>query len=329
MNKKDLIEALKIVQPAVTEQSLTAQNNLIIFNRKTVKAYNDEILITTPIKVPIKGAVPAKELFTLLQKIKGDTIKIKQKGNSLEVSNKTTVATLKMEELKGLKVENTSKWYSLPKDFLKGIDYCKFSLAGQGDVLNNIYISTDKIISCDNFRITQYIMKDGAFEKDFLISSSTIEPLITLKPTSFALDNHWIFFKNKNKATLYIKRTGAKYPNIKAILNSSNKGTKVKLPKELKDGLLRAKILSEEDTTTGNNMINITIKDNKLTCYGKCALGQIEESIKIDYKGKKLSFTIVPDFLIEILEMTQTMLVEDSCLIFKTTTLQHRLQLIK
>jgi DNA polymerase III sliding clamp (beta) subunit (PCNA family) len=107
------------------------------------------------------------------------------------------------------------------------------------------------------------------------------------------------------------------------------KGVKIKLPEALKESLQRTKILSKEELETGNKMINITIENNLLTCHGECAIGEIDETIKIDYKEDKVVFTIVPDFLFEILDKTQTMVVGKKTLQFKTKNFLHNIQLIK
>lgn len=329
MNKKELLEAIEKVKPAITTTSLTEQNNLILFNKKSVSSYNDEILITSIINTKIDGAVPANELITLLQKMKDETIKVVQKDNVLEIIGKTTKAKLKMSTLSFPKTKIPDKWKKLPEEFIKGLNYCKFSLAQEGNILNNLFVTKDNIISSDNYRITQYTLDKELTKKNFLIPSSTINPLVSFKPTSLSIDKLWVFFKNKNDGIFCIRNNGEKYPDIESILNNKVKGIKIKLPDSLKESLLRTKILSDEDIVTGNRIINITIKEGKLICYGECAAGNIYETVDIDYDGKDIKFAVVPDFLSEILNNTNNMTVGDSVLIFKTKNIQCRIQLIK
>ena len=329
MNRKGLLEAIEKVKPAITSTSLTEQNNLILFDKKTARSYNDEILIITPIRIRIDGAVPANELITLLQKIKDEKIEVNQKGKILEIIGNTTKAELKMSDIDFPQVDLPEKWKALPNDFIEGIKYCRFSVAEPGNILSNIYLTKDKIISCDNYRITEYSMEKEFFRRSKLIPSSTINALIPFQPISFSYNSSWLFFKNENEAIFCIRKTEEKYPDIESILNNKVKGIKIKLPDELKEALQRTKILSDEDITTGNRIINIIIKNNKLVCHGECAVGQIDETIKIDYKGKEIAFAIVPDFLSEILDKTQTMTIGETSLKFKTKNLQHIIQLIK
>jgi len=330
MNREKLLAAVERVMPAVTESNLTEQNNLIIFNKKEVVSYDNEILIISPIKVGIEGAVPANELLKLLTKIKDKKIEVNQKDKILEIKGGLTIAEFKITDIKIPPIERPTKWKTLPKDFIKGITYCKSSVAsGTGNILNNILLNKDKILSCDNYRVTEYTMEREIFKKHYFIPSSVINTLLLFAPTYFSSNKQWLFFKNKDEEILCIKTPNIEFPDISSILDSKIKGVKIKLPSQLKESLERTKILSEEDIMTGNHILNITIKDNKLICSGECAAGKIEETIKIKYKGEKIMFTIVPDFLFEVLDKTENILIGESALKFKTKKLQHRIQLIK
>ena len=328
MNREKLLQAIEKVKPAIALENMTEQNNLISFDTKEVKSYNDEILITAPIKTKINGAVPADELIALFRKMKDKKIEINQKEKVLEIIGKSTKARLKMSDAKFPEVGSPKKWKKLPKNFIEGLKYCRFSVAGQGSVLNNVFVTKDKIISCDNYRVTEFTMKNK-FKKDYLIPSSTVNVLIPSLPIFFSSDKSWLFFKNEGEVVICVRKVLEKYPDIESILASKVKGTKIKLPDELKDGLQRTKILSDEDIVTGNRMINVVIAKNRIICHGECSLGQIDETIDIDFKGKEIAFAIVPDFLCEILDKTQTMIVGDSSLKFKTKNLTHIIQLIK
>jgi len=329
MKREKLLQAIEKVKPAVTQTSLTEQSNLILFDTRTVKSYNDEILIVNPIRTKIKGAVPANELISLLQKMKDDKIEVEQKKNEVEIKGETTKAVIKTSDTSFPEITTPKKWKNLQEDFIEGMKYCKFSVAEQGNVLSNVLLTKDRIISCDNYRITEFIMKKETFiKKKHLIPSSAISALISHKPIFFSSDKSWLFFRNEEGASLCIRKTNEKYPDIESILSEKIKGTKIKLPDELREGLQRTKILSDEDIVTGNRIVNINIRKNRLTCHGECAIGRIDETMKIDYKGKDISFAIVPDFLNEILGRTQNMTVGDSSLKFKIKNLVHIIQLI-
>jgi DNA polymerase III sliding clamp (beta) subunit (PCNA family) len=171
-------------------------------------------------------------------------------------------------------------------------------------------------------------MEKKMFRKSCLLPSSSVYILIPFLPVFFSSDKSWLFFKNEDGAVLCIRKVDqGEYPDVQSKLDEKLKGVRIKLPDELKDSLQRTRILSDEDLVTGNRMVNIVIKDEKMFCHGECNVGQIDETINIDYNGERLSFDIVSDFLFEILGKTKTMTVGDESLRFKTKTLQHIIQL--
>ncbi len=326
MNKEKLLKVIEKVNPAVSGGGLVEQSNTILFNKNEVKTYNEEILITIPIKTGIKGGVPAKELYTLLQKMKDKKIELKQVEGGVRITGESTKVLLKINNVKFPDMSIPTKWKTLPKDFTKGLKFCRFSVTEQTNILNNVLVKGDRVLSCDNYRITEYIIKGNI--KECLIPSTVINNLISFEPISMSFNKSWLCFKNSDGAIFCIRKVVGKYPDIEPALKVE-KGTKLSLPDELKDSLERTRILSSEDLATGNRLVNVLIKDNKIRCHGECEVGQIDETIPIEYSGKKISFDIVPDFLFEILTKTKNMLVCKSSLRFKSKGFQHIVQLIK
>ena len=326
MEKAKLLEAITKVKPAVTDSTLVEQANVVTFNGKEIQSYNDEILIVVPIKTEVKGSLPAKELFELLRRMGDETIKFEQKGDKVEVRGKTTKAKYAIVPTESLTVPKVKKWYVLPEDFLEGLKLCRFS-AGGDDIFGNIFIKEDKIVSSDNYRMTEYIMKSKMME--CLLPAPIANNLLSFNPTSFASDKNWLFFKNKDKAVFCIRRVKDKYPAVTEALRKKPKGVKITLPDELRQNLKRAEILADEDMVTSTKSISVTIKNGKVVCHGECDVGEIDETIKIDYDGKETIFNIIPALLCDILNMTNTMTVGESSLNFKTKNFQHIIQIAK
>lgn len=66
MNRKQLIDALGVVRPALASQSLVESLTHLLFTGKEVIAYNDQIGISAPLATSFKGAVPGLTLLSLL-----------------------------------------------------------------------------------------------------------------------------------------------------------------------------------------------------------------------------------------------------------------------
>jgi DNA polymerase III sliding clamp (beta) subunit (PCNA family) len=327
MNRIELLTAVEKIKPAISS-GLTDQDNLIMFEGGEVKTFNNEIMMISPVDISFEGAVPANEMLSLLQKMNDKSIKISEKGSELRISGKTTKAVLQKSEVEMPEVTVPSKFTLLPINFTEGLKYCRFTVAESGNVLHNIMIEGDKIVSSDNYRITEYTLEKDVFKKTQLIPAPICTTLISFTPISFASNKSWLFFKNEEEAVLCIRRVEEKFPDIQSILKEKFKGEKVSLPENLKEALERAKILSAEDMVTGNRTVDITIDNDHILCQGECSMGRIDEEIKIEYSGKKIFFSIVPDFLYQILNNTDKMVVGESSLKFKTKNFQHIVQLI-
>lgn len=327
MNRKELILAIERVKPTKTT-SMEEYSELLFFNKKEICSYNDEVLIKIPFETKIEGAFPAKQLLELLQKIEDEEVKIKQADSAIHISGRITKAKIKQFEIKAPfnKIEIPTKWGKLPEDFIEGLKLCVFSVSQeQGNVLNNIYLEEDKMTSCDNYRVTTYNMKDKM--KPCFIPKNIISSLTSFAPTHFQIDKNWLFFKNK-QSMFCAKKTMGKYPDTSDILKMKN-AKKVTFPDQLKSSLQRTKILADEDITTGNKTIELTLEKGKLHCHGECDIGMIDEHLKIDYDGKRIHFDIIPEFLFDILDKTQTVLIGESSLKFKTKNFQHVISIIK
>jgi len=327
MDRMELLTAVAQTKPAITTSTLVEQNNVIIFTGREVQSYNDEILISVPIKTDLKGAIPAREMIDLLMKMEDEKIKVSQKNGVAEIKGKTTKAKITVMNDTFPKMEEVKKWKKLPADFLDGLNLCRFSTGDAGDVFNNVCIKGDKIISCDNYRMTQYTMDSDMV--DCLIPSQVVAGLLSFMPTSYATNKSWLCFRDKFKASFFIRRVKEKFPDVGDALKVKAKGEKIVLPDELKENLQRTEILADEDLVTGYRTVTVTIKEGKIVCHGECEVGSIDETIKFDYDGKGVQFTIVPAFLCDILGKTNYMTVGDTSLNFKSKNFQHVVQIEK
>jgi len=111
--------------------------------------------------------------------------------------------------------------------------------------------------------------------------------------------NSCYYFKNKHKDILEIRKMElGEYPEIETFLKVKTRN-EINLPLKAKDSLQRAGIFGS-DEVTGETIVNITAKENKLIFDAQSEVGKIKETIKIDYKGKGIKFSMYPDALTQI-----------------------------
>lgn len=66
MNRKQLLDALAVVRPALASASLIQVLTHLCFSEREVLAYNDQIGISTPLRAGFAGAVPGATLLSIL-----------------------------------------------------------------------------------------------------------------------------------------------------------------------------------------------------------------------------------------------------------------------
>jgi DNA polymerase III sliding clamp (beta) subunit (PCNA family) len=100
------------------------------------------------------------------------------------------------------------------------------------------------------------------------------------------------------------------------------KGKKVSLPDAFKKIVDRAQTLTGQ-TFEQERSVTLSIDEGKIVCRGESDLGWVEEDIKTDYKGRALSIRVHPEFLIQILDHLQDVVVGENTLLFEGEDFSH------
>jgi len=97
VNKKEVLKAIKIVSPGLDLKGIIEQSSSFVFTQGHVTTYNDEISISTPLEMPVEGAVVAKEFTALLSKWESDELDLKVKNGELVLRDKDIKAGIPIE----------------------------------------------------------------------------------------------------------------------------------------------------------------------------------------------------------------------------------------
>ena len=282
MKRQEVLNILKAVKPALANKEILEQTTSFVFRKKTVFTYNDEVMISHPINLPIKGAVPAKELYDLLSKIEVDKIKIEQTENELSIKGNNFKAGLSLNPKVTLPIKDikmTDDWNKLPKDFCEGVSFCLFSAGMDYSnlVLTHIHVGKGFVESCDNFRLSRHTIKSS--KTSMLIPVTAAKELIKYKPTHYQKTKGWVHCKNKESVTFSFRTHASKYPDTSAILEMK-KGTEIKFPSSLLSSLVGAETLCKEDLG-GDKFIKVKLKDKEMTIQGKGDVGWYKETFEL------------------------------------------------
>lgn len=339
MNRKKFLSSLKIVLRGA-EKSSFLNNSLVYFDDGKLSSFSDSMYISCPVGSTFTCQVEMKTLFDVLSKMTDRNIRIRFKKNYLLVEGEK--AKLKLKTLEGMeipqKLKNLGKeeFSDLPDDFLNGLAISRTSAASNdSSVLNGIYVSKREILSCDNFRISHYVMKDEV-ETSFIIPFKSATHLLksNLNPTKILIDDNWVHFLEPDTEMVLssILKVG-EYPYSK-IVEKLNKEdwlhNYIEFPKELSEVIGRAEILSSE-TTDNLPFIELKIGKDKIEVIGEKEVGKYYEELEGIEVKKEISFKASPDFLKNILQVTNKfrMNKDGSALLFSTDNFKHLVLTIK
>ena len=158
MQKVKLLELLTTVKPGLSSKEIIEFSTSFIFHDGRLMTYNDEVCVSVPLPKEIKdleGAVDAKSLFQLVQKMDQDEVKIKQTAKELQLTGtgfKSGIRCKSMEDIPSI---------ALPKNYAKvspklgeALRTCLFSTSSDATrpLLTCLHITPDRVESCDNFR---------------------------------------------------------------------------------------------------------------------------------------------------------------------------------
>ncbi len=303
--RKAVLEILKMIKPGVASKDLVESMKYFFLSGKEIVTYNDRISISHPLQTSFSTFVKADAFFNVMAKstageitiAKGkDKINVKAKG--LNVNLTTVVDDDIVSRIKTIRESLVdAKWFKLPDNFSECINLCSFaaSKAESESTLSCVRIEPKCVIASDNNRIAMATM-DKSMNPMF-IKASEVKNLISIKPIAYSLSTGWLHFKNEQNCIFSIREVKGDYPNFHTHFKFD--GERVDLPKNLTEGTDLASIFTTE---TDQPFISITIFNNKCLLSVSSEFGGMDFTTPIEYSGQKLEFIINPDFLLEMMK---------------------------
>lgn len=320
ISKSNLLAALAIVKPGLASKELLEQTTSFAFIEGRVVTYNDEISISHPIDgVDFEGAINAKELYGLLSKIEKDEIEMTIEADQLLIHAGRVKAGLKLEgEVKLPIKEVPAKMHKIsnPKRFNHLLTFAMQTCSKDPAQSKLSCICLKKnglILGSDGFRLLQ-AQADPLPVEDFLLPASSSVEIIKIDPTFVSLEKGWAHFKNDKGTVVSSRRIDDDYmPNeqIKNVLGF-NKVGEIQFPAKILQIIERVGLFAKGDTPI-DELVEVSIEGGKmrLRAQAEGTGSWVEERASITYQGTIL-FLITPSLFVDILQVTQTSIIDKS-----------------
>lgn len=301
VNRVELLQELDSVRHGLSPRKIVEQSDCFVFQEGFVHSFNDEIYCRQKTLLKdVTGAVQAKPLLTILDKLPEEEIEVEMGEGELVIRGKNRRAGITMEKEIYLpidKVEEPSKWKKLPEDFAEAVRIAS-QCAGKDQKtfhLTCLHIHPKWIEACDDKQLSRYTITTNV-KASLLVRSASIAPLPGLEMTEFAETDTWIHFRNASGIMLCCRRYLHEYPELGQFLEV--KGQASTLPKGLAEAAERAETFSAEDLD--HNEVRVELKPGKVRIWGEGSAGYFTELKGIKYDGPSMSFTITPKLLAEL-----------------------------
>jgi len=328
MKKKEMVEAIGKVDPALKDGKLIEFAGLLIFDGKKLVSYGDDISVSVPLETGFTAAVKADEFSKLIQKIPGDDFEIELKDGQLVISAagmKAGFSTVEFNEeaIPDWGQEQVKKWSKLTDNFTGNLRFCVFSASNDPSygVLCNVKVEEEKLVSSDNYRITESILpkKLPKMKQSLLIPRKIALFLSGFDLEKFAITDACAHYQDKTGTVFTHRLIAEEYPDVSEHLDIE--GSELKLPSTLTDALNRAKIIVSSDG--GTEQVEVFIEKDKVLIRGEGIDSWIEEPIKHKYDGDALHFVASPEHLVQILSYSNEAVIGENAILFSGVNFRH------
>ena len=320
INRKKLLEALNIVSPGLSDKETNVdQVTTFAFFKDRIVTYNNEVSISHPIQgiKGLEGAIEAKILYPLLEKISAEEIELIRNKNSeivIKAGKMRSGLALQREIKLPLKEEigDKGEWMEAPINLLEALSFVIFS-AGKGldsPVLAGIHVSSKGFVEAsDGYRIARYELKGDLGANTFVIPEKNVSALIKMQNvTHIAEGIGWIHFKTEEGTVFSSRIFEEPFPNTSSWMKVN--GNKLVLPEGIDDVLDRAMVFASRKTFSDEEVL-LSLEEGKFSIVAECDIAWFEEEVEAEYEGQEsFSIRIAPAFLKDILKRTSLCFLE-------------------
>lgn len=302
MNRKQLLDVLAIVRPALASASLIQVLTHFCFTEREVLAYNDQIGISTPLRAGFSGAVPGGTLLSILGASLAAEAELSASEAELLVKAGGMKARLPLLPPDAFLFEMTdAKGDALPvagKDFVAAISGCLRSTSSDTSVPDQLGVTLiPKKKSIDMYSVNGASMSRATVA---LSAPQTLSRRVTL-PAPFceqlarlAADDEagasltvaadHALLKTASGTRLFSKLVDVPKPldfeaQFAEIVPDDLDARSVKIPDAFKLALERALVIS--DPSGERVYSNLSIKDEVATLITKSGKGEIRDRIRL------------------------------------------------
>jgi len=216
IDRKKLLDTLTKVMPGIDSKGLVEQMTNAHFTGKSLVTYNDQIYCSIPFHTEFKCSIHAYTLFTLLNKLTCDNVKLELVDTTLKLTAVGVTASLNMGEgteinqiLESIEkeIKELKNIEPLPSDFINGVNLCAFSafVKDVGGSFTCIKVAGKHMMSSDKTRFSLYEMSSTMPE--IMFKATTALEMVKYDLKLMSETKSWLhFFEAKDGLVFSVRK---------------------------------------------------------------------------------------------------------------------------
>ena len=323
-----LLERLNEARPGLSTKEVLEQSHCFVFSEGTLLTFNEDILVRTTSPVDFTAVVNAADLLGLLAKLPDDEVDIdlvegeirikgmgspnKEGGPSARKSSgrRAGIAAATDILLPLNTVPIPEKWSRLGEGALGGIlQAAKCCGNDEAQYLATcVHVTPELAEGCDNLRMLRWTGPTG-FPSDCLLPAGSVNALEGMEVKKLAVAEGWCHFRVSSGAEISLRISSEPYHSEIDQVLKMKKPEKLLLPANLKEIIKRTEFAFGADA---DPVVTVALSEDLLTIRCRKEGAWYKERRAVEYRGRRLEFDINPQFLLEILERTREVAVDES-----------------
>lgn len=340
MNRKDLVDTLDLLWPAVAKADLIPQFKTFTFGDGEVYAHNDELTIIAPCEYKEKEpfAVNADHLYGILHNSRAEECDFEfdkdQEGTAIVKAGRTTakLSFFSSDDLLWNEPEKED-WdlkTKLDERALMGVKVCLVTTSTdvtKPSLMGVVFNAGDgvSLYSCDSDALTHYIL-DHENKKDmqarYMLPTSFCEAVLKIaakldeKEVKLFADEDYVFAKIGEFRAYGRIISGGDELNHQEVIDKTLKGEPAyfPVPAGLNDALSRARALADAESTP----TLLTVADGRLKLVTKTADGNVvRDSVKLKGEVPEVEARVSAALMQRALKTSDELAIQEKCTCYR------------
>jgi DNA polymerase III sliding clamp (beta) subunit (PCNA family) len=335
MIRKDLVDKLSLVQPALSANELIPILNHVWFTKTHMMTYNDQIAISVPCKTDFAGAAPGSVLIELMRNSKAKDVEFLPVDDELQIKAASSKFKLGLLPAKDFVFEMPKPSNQVmkvnTKEFLECIATCLRSVSADTSVPDQLGVTLiykpHTLLLCSTNHATMSSAKikmptPPPFKDRVILSTPFCEQLLRIAGpsinTSIEIHEDYSLATTAKGVTLFGRLIEVPQPlDFVSLFNhhipKEYPTKRIPIPTKMRLILERAIIIT--DSATDQTTTAITVKEGRARFVSKSARGEVIDSMQVGETQHDTTISLNCKHVKAGMGSFDNMLVTEDCLI--------------